>query len=393
MPDFPMPRGTCPFQQHPGYAEAAAQGPLTKVSMAHGQIVWFVTGYAETRALFADPRLSVDRTNPGYPGSAAATPEQLKQMRETQSFNQLDDPEHAAYRRLAIPSLTVRRVKALRPELQSAVDGILDDLLATGPPADLVSALAVPLPSIMLSLLYGIPDRQYFEQRVQQAATDRRFGGRALSELSDYLDALLLTRDGTGDDLLSGLMSGRRGDQVTQRRVLNLALQTLVAGNESTLSMLAMGVLSLLAHRNQWEALVADPGRVPAAVEELLRYLSVADSVPRVALADVEIAGEVIRAGDGVLLATPAANRDGNTFANPDELDVGRSARHHVAFGYGVHQCVGQNLARATLEIAFGALVTRMPDLRLAVPADEVLIDGGVGVHRITRLPVTWGGR
>jgi pentalenic acid synthase len=185
-------------------------------------------------------------------------------------------------------------------------------------------------------------------------------------------------------------MSGRRADLVTQRRVLNLALQTLVAGNESTLSVVAMGLLSLLAHRNQWDALVAEPARVPAAVEELLRYLSVADSVPRVALAEVEIAGEVIRAGDGVLLATPAANRDGRTFADPDQLDIGRSARHHVAFGYGVHQCVGQNLARATLEIALGTLVTRVPGLRLAVPADEVLIDGGVGVHRITRLPVRW---
>jgi pentalenic acid synthase len=162
--------------------------------------------------------------------------------------------------------------------------------------------------------------------------------------------------------------------------------------------MLAMGTLSLLAHRTQWDALVAEPARVPAAVEELLRYLSVADSVPRVALADVEIGGEVIRTGDGVLLATPAANRDARTFADPDRLDIGRpdrldigrSARHHVAFGYGVHQCVGQNLARATLEIALGTLVTRVPGLRLAVPADEVLIDGGVGVHRITRLPVRW---
>lgn len=413
MADFPMPRGTCPFDQHPGYVEAARQGPLTKVSMAYGQIVWFVTGYAETRALFADPRLSVDRTNPSYPGSAAATPEQLASMRETQSFNQLDDPEHAAYRRLAIPSLTVRRVKELRPALQSAVDGILDGLLAAGSSADLVPALAVPLPSIMFSLLYDIPaeDRPYFEERVQQAATDRRFGGRALSELSSYLDELLLVRDGDGPDLLSGLMSGRRTDLVTQRRVLNLALQTLVAGNESTLSMLAMGTLSLLAHRNQWEALAADPARVPAAVEELLRYLSVADSVPRVALADVEIGGEVIRTGDGVLLATPAANRDARTFPDPDRLDItrparsdagqpdadrldaGRAARHHIAFGYGVHQCVGQNLARATLEIAIGTLVTRIPSLRLAVPADEVLIDGGVGVHRITRLPVTWDER
>lgn len=391
MADFPMPRGTCPFQQHPGYVEAAAQGPLTKVSMAGGQVVWFVTGYAETRALFADPRLSVDRTNPGYPGSATATPEQLERMRETQSFNQLDDPEHAAYRRLAIPSLTVRRIKALRPALQAAVDEIVDDLLATGPTADLVPALAVPLPSVMLSLLYGIPDRQYFEQRVQQAATDQRSGGRALSELSEYLDTLLKAKN--DDDFLSGLMSGRRTELVTPQRVLNLALQTLVAGNESTVSMLAMGTLSLLAHRDQWDSLVAEPDRVPAAVEELLRYLSVADSVPRVALTDVEIAREVIRAGDGVLLATPAANRDGGTFTDPDELDIRRSARHHVAFGYGVHQCVGQNLARATLEIAFHTLVTRIPDLRLAVPADEVLIDGGVGVHRITRLPVTWGAR
>ncbi|MDX6281695.1 MAG: pentalenic acid synthase, partial [Kribbellaceae bacterium] len=233
MPDFPMPRGTCPFDQHPGYAEAAAQGPLTKVSMAHGQIVWFVTGYAETRALFADSRLSVDRTNPGYPGSAAATPEQLANMAETQSFNQLDDPEHAAYRRLAIPSLTVRRVKELRPALQAAVDTIVDDLLTTGPVADLVPGLAVPLPSIMLALLYGIPDedRPYFEQRVRQAATDPRFGGRALSELSSYLERLLESKDGDGADLLNGLMSGRRADLVTQRRVLNLAMQTLVAGN------------------------------------------------------------------------------------------------------------------------------------------------------------------
>lgn len=393
LPDFPMPRGSCPFQQHPDYTRLQARGPISKVSMA-GREVWFVTGYAEVRALFADQRLSVDRTNPGYPGTGRPGSPSAEELRESQSFNQLDDPEHAVFRRMVLPSLTVRRVRAMRPEIQADADHLVERLLAAGPPGDLAAGVAVPLPAMMLARLYGVPeeDRPFFEQNAQRAATDRRNGGKALRELSFYVNGLLRAKlERPGKDLASALAAGTRVPGVTHRRLLNVSMQTLVAGNESTLSMISMGVLVLLAHPEQWNLLRADPAALPGAIEELLRYLSVADSVPRVATTDIEVAGELIRAGDGVLLATPAANRDAEAFPDPDRLDIGRArSRHHVAFGYGIHQCVGQNLARAALECALVALLAKVPGLRLAVPPDEVRIDGGVGVHRITRLPVTW---
>ncbi|MFI0484442.1 cytochrome P450 [Actinomadura sp. 9N215] len=402
VPALEFPVRTCPYQPPPAYDEHRARGPVTRVTMPSGDTGWLVTGYAEIRALFNDNRLSADRGSPDWPNfwPAPRKPRPTNAaVREAQEFNLMDDPEHAVLRRSVLPNLTVRRTRALRPAIRRGVDAVLDRMLEAGPPVDLIPAFAAPVPAVMMAELFGIDpaDREFFEERVRRAATDRRLSGAALEELDAYLDHLIAVRADTAaaprpGDLLSALahrLTGGAGG-LDRRQLVNAARVTLVAGNESTLNMIALGTLTLLAHPGEAAALREDPSRIPRAVEELLRYLSISDPIPRMAIEDIEIAGQVIRAGDGVLLSAAGANRDTAVFPDPNTLDLSRPARHHVAFGYGVHQCVGQNLARVVLESAYSCLLTRVPGLRLAVAPEEVGPSFGVGQPRITTLPVTW---
>ncbi|WP_020387009.1 cytochrome P450 [Kribbella catacumbae] len=375
MTGFPMPRG-CPYHPPAGYGELG--GPLAKVTLLSGQEAWVVTGYAEARALFADPRLSADRADPHYPELTGrrADPEAIRAVR---TFVEMDQPEHGEHRRMAIPSFSLRRIRALRPRIEQAVESLLDQIVAAGPPADLVESLAFDVPAFLLAELFGVPaaDRPAFTAAVKEK------NGAGLPTLARYFDRLAATKE-PGDDLLSAL---RARDELDRRQLINLAMMIVVAGSETTANVIGLGTLALLDHPAQQAKLRADPA---AAVEELLRYVSIADTIPRVAIADIEIGGKTILAGEGVVLSTAAANRDEQAFPAPDELDLGRAARHHVAFGYGLHQCLGQNLARTALEVVFTRLFDRLPGLSLAVPAEELPIKGAVGLQGVTALPVTW---
>jgi pentalenic acid synthase len=291
----------------------------------------------------------------------------------------MDQPEHGEHRRMAIPSFSLRRVRALRPRIEQAVDELLDRIVATGSPTDLVESLAFDVPAFLLAEIFGVPpaDRSAFSAAVKEK------NGAGLPVLARYFDGLVETKE-PGDDLLSALAAR---DELDRRQLINLAMMIVVAGSETTANVIGLGTLALLDHPGQQARLRADPA---AAVEELLRYVSIADTIPRVAIADIEIGGHTILAGEGVVLSTAAANRDEQAFPAPDELDLGRAARHHVAFGYGLHQCLGQNLARTALEVVFTRLFDRLPGLRLAVPPAELPVKGAVGLQGITSLPVIW---
>lgn len=385
LPAFPMPRA-CPYHPPPGYADLRRHGPLAKVVLRGGQVAWVVTGHAEARALFADPRLSPNRAVPGYPELTGrrVPPEAI---REVQTFVELDQPEHGTQRRMAIPSFSLRRIRAMRAGIQAAVDRLLDGMLSAGPPADLVAELAVPVPAFLLCEVFGVPehDRELF------AGWMRMPDGEGLPELSRYLGDLLRTkRSAPGDDLLTSLRARADSGELTQRRLLNTVMMIVAAGSETTTNAISLGALALLEHPVQLTRLRANPSTLPAAVEELLRYVSVVDTIPRVAVADIDIAGRRIRTGEGVVLSTAAANRDEDVFADADVLDVGRPARQHLAFGYGMHQCLGQNLARTALEVVFGTLLARCPNLQLDAPVAELPRKGAVGLQGVTALPVTW---
>ncbi|GGW46154.1 cytochrome P450 [Streptomyces lucensis JCM 4490] len=391
---FPQDR-TCPYHPPAGYAPLRDGRPLSRVTLYDGREVWLVTAHATARALLADPRLSTDRRRPGFP---SPTPRFAAVRDRRVALLGVDDPEHNRQRRMMIPSFTVKRAAALRPAIQRVVDGLLDAMTAQGPPAELVSAFALPVPSMVICDLLGVPytDHEFFEEQSRRllrgpTADDTT---NARDRLERYLGGLIdekAGQAGPGDGILDELVHHQLRDGTVDRaELVSLALILLVAGHETTANMISLGTFTLLGHPDRLAELRADPALLPAAVEELMRMLSIADGLQRVALRDIEVEGTTIRAGDGVLFATSLVNRDTTRYEDPDTLDFRRPARHHVAFGFGIHQCLGQNLARVELEIALGGLLTRLPGLRLAAPAEEIPCKPGDTIQGMLELPVTW---
>ncbi|MBH1933912.1 cytochrome P450 [Streptomyces sp. AV19] len=383
----------CPYDPPPAYPSPGRDAPLTRMRLFDGREVWLVTGHAEARALLTDPRLSADRRHADFP---VLMPRNRDQRKVDLPLLGTDDPRHKEQRRMLIPGFGLKRTAALRPDIERTVDTLLDRMLAAGPEADLVAAYALPLPSMVICSLLGVPyaDHEFFEGRSRTLllAETAEETTAARDELRAYLRRLLdAKRETPGDGLLDGLVTDQlaRGE-LDREELVMMALLLILAGHETTANMISLGTYALLRHPDQLAALRADPALMPGAVEELLRHLSIADGMMRVATEDIEMAGATVRAGEGVMLATPSINRDPAVYADPDALDIRRSARHHVAFGYGVHQCLGQNLARAELEIAFSSLFARIPTLRLAVAPDEVRAKPGGTVQGLFALPVTW---
>jgi pentalenic acid synthase len=391
-PPFPQDR-RCPYQPPADYVPLAEDGPLAQVTLYDGRRIWLVTGHAEARALLADTRLSADRRNPAFP---VITPRHEGQGTTALPILGADDPEHARQRRMLLPPFALKRVNAMRPRIQRIVDELLDAMLAAGPGADLVPDFALPVPSKVICHLLGIPcaDHGFFEASSLAVLTAKTSAEAtvAFGTFSDYLkDLVERKRTDPGEGIIGELAAGRIDTgELSRDQVAMTALLLLVAGHETTSNMISLGVYTLFAHPGQLAALHADATLTPGAVEELLRYLSVVDGLIRVATEDIEVGGVTVRAGDGVTIGTSMANRDAAVYGEPHTLDVHRSARHHLAFGYGAHQCLGQNLARVELEIALNTLVRRVPTLRLAVAPDEVTVKPGHSVQGLFSLPVTW---
>ncbi|MFJ3175187.1 cytochrome P450 [Streptomyces roseus] len=389
---FPQDR-TCPYHPPTAYDPLREGRPLSRVTLFDGRSVWVVTGHAEARALLSDGRLSADRRNEAFP-----TPtKRFKglQNRRTALLG-VDDPEHNAQRRMLIPSFTLKRTAALRPAIQETVDRLIDEMVARGPRAELVNDFALPVPSTVICALLGVPyeDHEFFE-----GASRRLLRGPELADveaardqINGYLaDLIERKRTDPGDGLLDELVATRLETGETDvEELVSLAAILLVAGHETTANMISLGTFTLLRHPEQLTELRTDPSLIAVAVEELMRFLSIADGMLRVATEDIEIGGVTIRPDDGVVFSTSVINRDPAVFAQPDALDWHRSARHHVAFGFGIHQCLGQNLARAEMEIALGTLFARLPGLRLAAEPDRIPFRPGDTIQGMIELPVAW---
>ncbi|MEV0196325.1 cytochrome P450 [Nonomuraea sp. NPDC050691] len=395
--ELPVERG-CPFAPPAAYERLREQAPVSKVRLASGGEAWWVSGHAEGRAVLADPRFSSDKRKDGFPLFTldAATLQQLRS--QPPLMLGMDGAEHSAARRSVISEFTVRRLAALRPRIQDIVDHFIDDMLATGQrPVDLVQALSLPVPSLVICELLGVPytDHDFFQSRTammvrKTSLEDRQ---RALAELRVYIDGLITRKESEpGDDLL-GRQIARQRQQGTldHAGLVSLAFLLLTAGHETTANMISLGVVGLLSHPEQLALITADPSRTPMAVEELLRYFTIADGVTsRVATEDVEIGGASIKAGEGVIVSMLSANWDPAAFKDPGDFDLERGARHHLAFGFGPHQCLGQNLARMELQIVFDTLFRRIPTLRLAVPAEDLPFKSDAVIYGVHELPVTW---
>ncbi|MCX5338886.1 cytochrome P450 [Streptomyces atratus] len=390
---FPQNR-TCPYHPPAEYRPRNdGQKPLSPARLFDGRRVWLVTGHAEARALLVDRRLSADRENPAFPVFTERVARSTKRRIELIG---VDDPEHNAQRRMLIPSFSVKRTAALRPRIQETVDRLLDTMIEQGPPTDLVSAFALPVPSMVICALLGVPyaDHDFFESQSRRllrgpGAADIEAARAALDE---YFRSLIeRKRSDPGEGLLDELITQQLDTGAISRdELVQLAEILLVAGHETTANMISLGTFTLLQYPDQLDRLRTSEDLMPAAVEELLRFLSIADGISRVATEDIEVAGVTIRAGEGVVLSTSVINRDEAAYPSPDELDLGRQSRHHVAFGFGVHQCLGQNLARAELEIALRTLFDRLPQLRLAAPVDAIPFKPGDTIQGMLELPVAW---
>jgi cytochrome P450 len=394
-PAFPMARG-CPFDPPADLERLRDTEPITRVSLWDGSTPWLVTRHADVRAMLADRRFSSDTGRPGFPAVSAST---LARRRTAPSFIGMDDPDHARLRRMLIGEFTVRRIGTLRPRVERVVADLLDAMAAGPNPTDLVEAFALPVPSMVICEMLGVPyaEHEYFQEHSRALLDNRTEPAEAVrrtEELRDYLAALVAARESEpADDLLGHLteryvLTGALG----RTEAASMALLLLVAGHETTANMIGLGTLALLRHPAQ-AAQVRDgePAVVNAAVEELLRLLTVTHTGRRrVATEDVELGGVTIRAGEGVIAAGDAANRDPAEFAHPDELDLHRESNHHVAFGFGVHQCLGQPLARLELQVAYPALLRRLPTLRVAAPLEEIAFRDEMTVYGVHALPVAW---
>jgi cytochrome P450 len=396
LPDFPM-RRQCPFDPPEEYAEFRESEPVSQVRLPNGSLAWLVTRHEDARSVLADPRISADMTNPGFPPLLPIN-KPIKDKAFRPPFMRMDPPEHTRHRRMLIQEFTVRRVKAMRPAVQSIVDDLIDGMLGETPPLDLVERFAVPVPSLVICNLLGVPyaDHEYFETRTRVLlsfdSTVEQLG-TALGEIRHFLDKLITAKhDDPGDDLLSAIVTHHLDTgNIDRPDLIAMLLLLLNAGHETTSNMISLGTTLLLEHPDQLARLRADPSLLPLAIDELMRYLSIGDFVPaRVASEDISIGGTPVRAGEGIIALIAAANRDPAAFEDPDTFDVGRGARNHLGFGYGVHQCIGQNLARLELETVFGTLFARIPSLQLAIPAADVRYKHEGAVFGVHELPVTW---
>ncbi|OZD59821.1 cytochrome P450 [Rhodococcus sp. 14-2470-1a] len=393
---FPLPR-SCPFSSPDAYAELRENEPVSRSQLSvNGKTAWLITRHELVKKILADDRVSANLKLPGYPLQVPVPDEILQAVPLT--FLSMDAPEHTVQRRMLAPEFSVRRMRALRPRIQEIVDRRIDAVMSAGSPADLVAHVAMPVPSLVICEMLGVPyaDHARFEgwsaQTMSRDISDEE-RGLAHHNLDIYVDRLVTDKETEpGDDLISRLVERNREEPAVEHSdIASMSRLLLIAGHETTANMISLAVLTLLDRPDLRQALVADPDLVPKAVEELLRYWSISDSgTARVAKEDIEIGGAMIAAGEGILPLNNAANHDSAVFENPETIDFAREARSHLAFGYGIHQCIGQNLARLELDVTIRTILDRLPDLALAGSVDDLSFKHDAMVYGVDALPVTW---
>jgi cytochrome P450 len=390
---------------YPTYAELRSTAPVHRVELPDGLGIWLITRYDDVLAVLKDERFVKDWRK-------VLTPEQLAQVppippvMEALSRNMLDmdPPDHQRLRSLVSKAFTPRLIERLRPRVQAIADGLLDAVQDRGE-MDLIDDYAFPLPITVIAELLGVPaeDRDSFREWSDAAVsgnTTQEHLDKVLiphmQAFTDYLHALFEEkRKNPKDDLVSALLRAEEaGDKLSEDELLGMVFLLLVAGHETTVNLIGNGVLALLQHPDQLQKLKDDPSLIKPAVEELLRYDGpVETSTERFAREDVRIGETVIPRGEMVLVVLAAADHDPERFADPDELDITRVDNRHLAFGKGIHHCLGAPLARMEGQIAISTLLARMPDLRLKGSPESLSWRPGLTLRGLRGLPLEFGNR
>lgn len=393
---LPMDRDAGPFDPPRALTRLRDARPVSPLVFPDGHEGWLVTGYDAVRRLMADTRFSsrqdigplhVPYEATGMPAVTEPSPQ------EPGLFISMDPPDHTRLRRKLTGAFTVKRMKMLEEHIHDIAERQLEEMARLTPPVDLMKEFALPVPSLVICELLGVPyaDRETFQANSakfleRDVTLDEKIA--AYTGLTTYLSELVTRKRATpGEDILSDLAAH---EDLSVEELTGIGFLLLLAGHETTANMLGLGTFALLEHPDQLARLRAEPELLPGAVEEILRHLSVVDVLFRYATEDIELAGETIREGSTVVVSLLAANHDPQRFEHPDSLDIGRQARGQLAFGHGVHQCLGQQLARIEMRAGFDRLLRRFPTLELAVPAREVRLKTDMNIYGVHELPVTW---
>ncbi|MEU9608319.1 cytochrome P450 [Streptomyces sp. NPDC048057] len=386
----------CPYSPNPQHVDFQREGRPVKVTLATlkpGAPVWAVSRHGDVRTMLTDERFSADRQEQGFPFQVDGQPGNFRR-----TMISMDGPEHRDVRRAVTGEFALKRIKEMRPDIQQIVDDCIDGMLTGPKPTDLVEALALPVPSLVICGQLGVPyeDHEFFQSRshsllLRGVSAEERL--RALDDLLDYLSDLITRKEADPpDDLLGRQIVKLRGAGTYRREDLaRMAFLLLVAGHETTANMISLGTMALLDRPDDAAFLRTNPQEIPVAVEEFLRFFTIAEFIPtRVATEDVELGGSLIEAGDVLVALGNTANRDPDVFPHGGELNIRRGTRNQLAFGYGAHVCLGQHLARLELEIVHETLLRRIPSLRSAVPTAELPFKKDADIYGIHEFPVTW---
>ncbi|MFD4566066.1 cytochrome P450 [Streptomyces sp. NPDC058467] len=391
-----MPR-ISPVDPPPPLAALRAGRAASRVTLWDGSEVWLVTSHAGVRAVLGDRRFTAVTSAPGFP-MLTRTSQLVRAAPHTASFIRMDDPDHSRLRSMLTRDFLARKAEEMRPVLRELLDEMLSGLVAGERPVDLVAGLTIPVPSRVIALLFGVgEDRRDFIESRSAILIDRGYTPDQVAAARDELDGFLreLVEErvaGPGTDLVSRLVTDQvRPGRLSVEELVPMCRLLLVAGHGTTTSQASLSLLSLATDPRLAEALTKDEGLLPKAVEELLRFHSIVQNgLARAATEDVRLDDVTIKAGEGVVLSLSAGNRDEQVFPSPDTLDPHRDARRHLAFGHGIHQCLGQWLAKVEIEEMLAAVLRRMPGVRLAVPFEELDFRHEVSSYGLGALPVTW---
>ena len=373
------------------YADAQGTDGLIRVRLPYGEPAWLATRYADARLVLGDARFSRALAD------EHDTPRARKFAGQTKSMFNMDAPDHTRLRRLLSKAFTIRRVEELRPKVRELAGRLIDDMVAAGSPADLVEDFALPIPVVVICELLGVPveDRARFrgwtDAILSTSALSAEEGLARRGELVDYFREIIAARRAApADDLITAMVEARDvQDKLTEQELLDHCVGLLIAGHETTATQIPSFVFALLEQPEHWARLRDDPDLIPAAVEELFRFvpLGSGSAAPRYAREDVEVGGTLVRAGEPVLVALGAANRDALRFDDPEEIRLDRTNNQHIGFGYGIHHCLGAPLARLELQEALRALLSRLPTLKVA---GDIVWKSEMMVRGPRTMPVGW---